>query len=145
MAGEDNRSAVWDGVTMDLLVGARRRLLSRELERERQGKISDDVWNNLDVEFVAGCVNEFDAIDPKSTRFRYHADRFKVVLRPHAQPTAELYIDYRALLQQMEHVREVLSRARRPIPTRPTVDARRRYRTPRVSPASGSLPGWRDP
>jgi len=66
----------------------------------------------FDTEFIEKCVAEFEIVDPKSERFRYHGNKFGVDRRPSHERTPvlkELYIDYRSILTQMKHVWDILN------------------------------------
>lgn len=60
-------------------------------------KMPEADWNNYDTEFVQKCILEFESADPKSEAFRYSREGAE-----------RCHIDFRQLLQNMEHVHQVL-------------------------------------
>ena len=87
------------------------RALWNLIQRECPGKLGQEAWDSFDTQFVERCVVEFEALDPKGERFRYHSDKFGVDKRPereHIPVIEHLGIDFSALLFSMQHVRDVL-------------------------------------
>ena len=73
---------------------------------ERQGKISDEVWDSFDVDFVDECIKDFDAADSNGETFRYPGPTIGFSI---GQPmTDRLHVRFEALDAQMKHVRDVL-------------------------------------
>ena len=75
----------------------------------RKGKLPGAEWARLDTKFVEECVKNFEAADPApGWRFRYPTRVIGVARR--GEPIInELYVDFPAMLHQMDHVYEVLN------------------------------------
>ena len=82
-------SLLFVNVTQDLAVKA-----------ERVGKLSDELWNNFDVEFVEECIQDFDAADSNGEKFRYPGPTIGFSLGEPA--TDRLYVWFEALDKQNE-------------------------------------------
>ena len=76
------------------------------VKAERVGKLSDELWNNFDVEFVEECIQDFDAADSNGEKFRYPGPTIGFSLGEPA--TDRLYVWFEAFDKQMKHVRDVL-------------------------------------
>ena len=73
------------------------------------GKIDATVWKGYDVPFAQKMVREFHNIDRRGFGFRYHGDKFGPDPGPAAPPVLnQLYIRFVALLETMQHARDVL-------------------------------------
>ena len=81
---------------------------------ECQRIVAEKEWQALDIEFVERCVQEFDAVDPRGERFRYHGDKFGIEKDPAKREDIirasryDLYIDFRTLPGVVQHVYDVL-------------------------------------
>lgn len=73
-----------------------------------KGKIPQSVWRSWDIDFLAACADEFNKIDPHpGWRFRYPGEKLQVS-DPSAPRPGHLWINFHALLGQMEHAYDVL-------------------------------------
>jgi hypothetical protein len=81
---------------------------------ECQRIVAEKEYQALDIEFVERCVQEFDAVDPRGERFRYHGDKFGIEKDPAKREDIirasryDLYIDFRTLPGVVQHVYDVL-------------------------------------
>ena len=83
--------------------------LWRLAQEERISKIPDNTWSSYDVDFVARCVADFEAVDPTGDRFRYFGNSFGI--RPREENINPIYylgVDFSAILFDMQHLYEVL-------------------------------------
>jgi hypothetical protein len=108
----ENKNAAWDDVK-DLHRSHSLMGWWNSLKGETKRKIPKAEWDALDVEFVEECVKNFEAVDPDpGWRFRYHGKFFAVDKRPaheRAPVLNHLYIDFKAVFYQMDHVHDVLN------------------------------------
>jgi hypothetical protein len=61
----------------------------------------------LDIAFVDDCVNAFEEVDSSGETFRYPVKQFKMATQPPIL-RQDLHISYHALLNNMEHAKDVL-------------------------------------
>ena len=75
------------------------------VKTEAPPKFGNPAWTDFDIAFIDEVVKELNTVDPNSYGFRYNGKVFGVGEQS-ADP--EVSIDYQAILDQMEHVYNVL-------------------------------------
>ena len=73
------------------------------VKEETPKKIGEDTWKGFDIAFIDAVVRDLNKVDPGSFGFRYNGKVFGK-----DEQAEELRIDYEAILDQVQHVYNVL-------------------------------------
>jgi hypothetical protein len=83
------------------------------VQSECKAKVPADVWHQLDISFIAKCIQEIHAVDPNGEMFRYHGPKFGFDEDPASLPLlmqrSYLSVDCEALRTNMRHVYGVMN------------------------------------